>query len=548
MTYQVLARKWRPRRFEEVVGQDVAVRALSNALSDQRLHPALLFSGTRGVGKTSLARIVAKALNCEQGVGAQPCGTCDACREIDEGRFVDLIEVDAASRTRVDDTRELLDNVLYAPARGRYKVYLVDEVHMLSQHSFNALLKTLEEPPPHVIFLLATTDPQKLPVTILSRCLQFHLGRVPAGRIQAHLGAILESESVDFDQDAARLVAEAADGSLRDGLSLLDQAIAFAGGRLDAAPVREMLGTIAPVDLYALVQALADNDPAALLAESHKLAEQVADYEAVLNALAQLLQRLAVAEAMPDASPEGDAAERGINLHELAPRLGAEAIQLYYQMAVLGRRDMQWAPDPATGFEMTLLRMAAFRPELDEAAASPEAGTAPGQQPSGQCKAAAQAPDFEKPVATPAEGGDSAAPSQDWGGLLKQIKLGGMAGQLARHCRLAEQSEKRLVLRLDPAYRQLLSERAQQGLEQALQNHFGEPLQVAVEVGGEGEGETPAQADTRAAQARYRDAETAIEEDPTVNDLKKRFGAHVLADSIQPLDGEAANSVNGDSP
>jgi len=553
MTYQVLARKWRPRRFAEVVGQDVAVRALSNALADQRLHPALLFSGTRGVGKTTLARIVAKALNCEQGVNAEPCNECATCREIDEGRFVDLIEVDAASRTRVDDTRELLDNVQYSPTRGRYKVYLVDEVHMLSHHSFNALLKTLEEPPPHVKFLLATTDTQKLPITILSRCLQFHLGRLPVARIQAHLASVLEREAVEYEDTALRLVAEAADGSMRDGLSLLDQAIAFGGGSLSEASVREMLGTIAPADLYALLQALADNDAQALIKASRALAEQTPDFEAVLDALAALLQRLAVARAVPEAV--GDA-ERTEALRELAQRLGAEEIQLYYQTAIMGRRDLQWAPDPETGFEMTLLRMAAFRPELDEASAPARAGRSGGEAASAPSRPAAASPGKNVPEsaassAAPSPAGstgqppgeratpDAVAQDADWGGIHRSLGLRGMAGQLARHCLLASHDESHMTLRLDPAYQQLLTDRAREQLRQALQKRFGEQLKVRIVVGESQGGETPAQSDARQSAERYRAAEHAIERDPTVNDLKNRFGASIRPDSIHPMDEQA---------
>lgn len=554
MTYQVLARKWRPRRFAEVVGQDVAVRALSNALADQRLHPALLFSGTRGVGKTTLARIVAKALNCEQGVNAEPCSECAACREIDEGRFVDLIEVDAASRTRVDDTRELLDNVQYAPTRGRYKVYLVDEVHMLSHHSFNALLKTLEEPPAHVKFLLATTDPQKLPITILSRCLQFHLGRLPVARIHAHLASVLEREAVDYEDTALRLVAEAADGSMRDGLSLLDQAIAFGGGSLGEVAVREMLGTLTPADLHALLQALADNNVRALIRASRALAEQTPDFEAVLDALAALLQRLAVAKAVPEAADDVGDAERANALRELAQRLEADEIQLYYQTAIMGRRDLQWAPDPETGFEMTLLRMAAFRPELEEvsATASPAHGggkaapAPPRPGPATPGKSASGTAASPAPVEPPPQ---AAAPADtDWGRMHQSLGLRGVAGQLARHCLLASRDESHMTLQLDPAYQQLLTERAREQLARALQKRFGEQLRLRVEVGESEGGETPAQSDARQNAERYRAAEAAIEQDPTVNDLKNRFGASIRPDSIHPVDEQASGKRDGDSP
>ncbi len=299
MSYQVLARKWRPRTFHEIVGQEHVVRALTNALDRQRLHHAFLFSGTRGVGKTTIARIFAKSLNCQVGMSSTPCGECAACQEIDAGRFVDLIEVDAASRTKVEDTRELLENVQYAPNRGRFKVYLIDEVHMLSTHSFNALLKTLEEPPPHVKFLLATTDPQKLPVTVLSRCLQFGLKRLPAGMIAAYLGKVLVEEGIPYEEEALRLLARAGDGSMRDALSLLDQAIAFGSGRVEQAVVAAMLGSIDRGMVSGLLEALAANDATALLQRVAKLDEAVPDYAAVLADLLSLLQQVALVHAVP---------------------------------------------------------------------------------------------------------------------------------------------------------------------------------------------------------------------------------------------------------
>ncbi len=370
MSYQVLARKWRPRAFPEMVGQEHVLRALINALDNDRLHHAFLFTGTRGVGKTTVARILAKSLNCERGVSSRPCGECSACREIDEGRFVDLIEVDAASRTRVEDTRELLENVQYAPTRGRYKVYLIDEVHMLSNHSFNALLKTLEEPPPHVKFLLATTDPQRLPITILSRCLQFNLKRLPVELIRGHLSRIMGEEGIEAELTALTEVARAADGSMRDALSLLDQAIAYGGGRLTAVEVRDMLGTIDRDRVVALLRALAAGDGTRLLAESAALAEQAPDYGGVLNELTGMLHRIALAKALPGAVDE--AMDDREAVLELAGSLSPEDVQLYYQIGITGRRDLPLAPEPRAGFEMVLLRMLAFRPvEPGESAAAP---------------------------------------------------------------------------------------------------------------------------------------------------------------------------------
>jgi DNA polymerase-3 subunit gamma/tau len=360
MSYQVLARKWRPRSFREMVGQTHVLKALINALDNQRLHHAYLFTGTRGVGKTTIARILAKCLNCEKGVSSTPCGECSVCREIDEGRFVDLIEVDAASRTKVEDTRELLDNVQYAPSRGRYKVYLIDEVHMLSTHSFNALLKTLEEPPPHVKFLLATTDPQKLPVTILSRCLQFSLKNMPPERVVEHLTHVLTVEQIPFEADALWLLGRAADGSMRDAMSLTDQAIAFGEGKVLAADVRAMLGTLDHGQVYGVLQALLAGDARALLEAVRQLAEQGPDWAGVLAEMLNVLHRVAIAQVLPDAVDNGQGDRERVLV--LARALPAEDVQFYYQMGLIGRRDLPLAPDPRSGFEMVLLRMLAFRP------------------------------------------------------------------------------------------------------------------------------------------------------------------------------------------
>ena len=360
MSYQVLARKWRPRSFREMVGQAHVLKALINALDSQRLHHAYLFTGTRGVGKTTIARIIAKCLNCETGISSTPCGVCSICKEIDEGRFVDLIEVDAASRTKVEDTRELLDNVQYSPSRGRFKVYLIDEVHMLSSHSFNALLKTLEEPPPHVKFLLATTDPQKLPMTILSRCLQFSLKNMPPERVVEHLTHVLGAENIPFEEDALWLLGRAADGSMRDAMSLTDQAIAFGEGKVLAADVRAMLGTLDHGQVYGVLHALLEGDARGLIEAVRHLAEQGPDWNGVLAEILNVLHRVAIAQALPDAVDNGQGdRDRVLALAEVLP---AEDVQFYYQMGLIGRRDLPLAPDPRSGFEMVLLRMLAFRP------------------------------------------------------------------------------------------------------------------------------------------------------------------------------------------
>lgn len=361
MSYQVLARKWRPRIFREMVGQEHVLQALINALDNNRLHHAYLFTGTRGVGKTTIARILAKCLNCEQGVSSEPCGECSSCREIAEGRFVDLIEVDAASRTKVEDTRELLENVQYAPTRGRYKVYLIDEVHMLSNSSFNALLKTLEEPPPHVKFLLATTDPQKLPMTILSRCLQFNLKNMNPERIVSHLKFVLGEEQVPFEEGALWHLGRAADGSMRDAMSLTDQAIAYGSGKIAEHEVSAMLGTIDRASVYEILHALAEVDGRELLAAVERMSEQAPDYTSALAEILSLLHRIAIAQALPEAvdNSHGDREK----VLALALQMPSEDIQLYYQTALLGRRDLPLAPDPRSGFEMVLLRMLAFKPQ-----------------------------------------------------------------------------------------------------------------------------------------------------------------------------------------
>lgn len=360
MSYQVLARKWRPRSFREMVGQTHVLKALINALDSQRLHHAYLFTGTRGVGKTTIARIIAKCLNCETGITSTPCGTCSVCREIDEGRFVDLIEIDAASRTKVEDTRELLDNVQYAPSRGRFKVYLIDEVHMLSSHSFNALLKTLEEPPPYVKFILATTDPQKLPATILSRCLQFSLKNMTPERVVEHLTHVLGVENVPFEDDALWLLGRAADGSMRDAMSLTDQAIAFGEGKVMAADVRAMLGTLDHGQVFDVLTALIDGDARSLLEAVRHLAEQGPDWNGVLSEILNVLHRVAIAQALPEGVDNGHGDRDRVLA--LAQALPAEDVQFYYQMGLIGRRDLPLAPDPRGGFEMVLLRMLAFRP------------------------------------------------------------------------------------------------------------------------------------------------------------------------------------------
>ena len=554
MSYQVLARKWRPRNFEEMVGQEHVLRALTNALDSGRLHHAFLFTGTRGVGKTTLARILAKSLNCETGISSHPCGVCQTCKEIDDGRYVDLIEVDAASRTKVEDTRELLDNVQYAPSRGRYKVYLVDEVHMLSNHSFNALLKTLEEPPPHIKFLLATTDPQKLPVTILSRCLQFNLKRLHPDLITQYLGKLLQAENIPFEAAALKHLARAADGSMRDALSLMDQAIAFGGGQLNETDVKQMLGTIEQTHIYTLLEQLAVRDAAGLMATIQQLNSQSPDHVAVLAELLSALHYLALLQQVPSAYDEsmGDQ-ERLLQLSQL---LSPEDVQLFYQIGVLGRRDLPYAPDPASGVEMVLLRMLAFRPQesgdtliqtvsTQTPSAVPVAKTS--QQTSEVRKAAtlaptttsapastptsAPAPISEKPVVAAVASEPKTFSS--WAEMVPQLGLGGILLQLAMNCAWREQDGNIITLTLEPSCENLLTKERVERLQEALQAHYGTPIRLSIVVAAS-ELETPAQRATREQQARLNAATQAIESDVNVQKIVDTFGAKINTDSIQP--------------
>jgi DNA polymerase-3 subunit gamma/tau len=537
-TYTALARKWRPRAFAELIGQEHVRRALVNALETGRVHHAFLFTGTRGVGKTTIARIFAKCLNCEKGVTATPCGECASCREIDAGRFVDLIEVDAASRTKVDDTRELLDNVQYAPTRGRYKVYLIDEVHMLSTHSFNALLKTLEEPPPHVKFLLATTDPQKLPVTVLSRCLQFNLKRIPVTQIAAHLRAILEKEGIGFELAGLALIAQAADGSMRDGLSLLDQLIAFGGGHAGEAEARAMLGTISRDHVLQLAERLATADAAELMRYARSLEEWAPDYAQVLDELGSLLARIALKQVVRDF--DGDDLYAPELLDRLAQAISPEDVQLYYQTAIIGRRDLALAPDPRTGFEMVLLRMVAFRPQG-------EAGTAPQPVPGPRTRTASPAPVSPLPAMPtasprPSQGERDApaavsAPSagaQDWAAIISALELQGAARQLAAHCVLVGREGAVVRLALDPRSKFMRTPAVEDKLAQALARHHGEPIRLEFTTAVI-PAETPAQAGERASQAEAEAARRAFESDPGVQGFRERFGATPLPETIRPL-------------
>jgi len=516
MSYLVLARKWRPRNFAELVGQEHVRQALVNALDSGRIHHAFLFTGTRGVGKTTIARILARALNCERGVSSTPCGECAACREIDEGRFVDLIEVDAASRTKVDDTRELLENVQYLPTRGRYKVYLIDEVHMLSPHSFNALLKTLEEPPPHVKFLLATTDPQKLPVTVLSRCLQFNLKRLPASLIAARMQQILAAEGAAFEGPAVSLLARAADGSLRDALSLLDQMLAFGAGRVIETDARSMLGTVDRHQVLRLVEHVAGRDAKALFRSIAAIDEFAPDYGQLLEELAALLQKVALRQVVPDLGD--DEAWPTETLAALAARLPPEDLQLAYQFAILGRRDLEHAPDPRTGFEMTLLRILAFCP--------------PGTI--GVSGRLAEAPEVTAmPAATTKTARQSSGGEGDWPSLLARLELKGPARQLAGNCQLIERTGNHFRFMLDERAGSLHTRQLEDRFAQALRQLVGEAATLEIERGGAGD--TPARREEQARDERLESARAALERDPNVQTLRERFGAVLQPESIKPV-------------
>ena len=537
MSYQVLARKWRPANFTEMVGQDHVLRALINALDEQRLHHAYLFTGTRGVGKTTVARIFAKSLNCETGVTSKPCGQCGACKDIADGRFIDLIEVDAASRTKVEDTRELLDNVQYAPSHGRFKVYLIDEVHMLSGHSFNALLKTLEEPPPHVKFLLATTDPQKLPVTVLSRCLQFNLKRMPVPVIESHLQYILQQEQLAFDDKAIRLLAHGADGSMRDALSLLDQAIAYGGGKLDSTEVQAMLGTVSRDRIIAILRALMANDARAVMAEVATLAEMTPDYQNALADLLMLLHQVALAQHVPEAVDENlvDREE----LQAMAKAISAEDVQLFYQVGLMGRQDLPIAPDPKTGFEMTLLRMLSFRPNpaqpqpsIDRSSAARPSGVA--DQPRSQhsqtgVETPVQADSNAAAVASTA--GTGHAFNGDWHGLVKTMKIKGMVKQLAVNCVMESRDKSTMKLVLSADHGQLLNPGLQAKLQDAVSEYLAEKIKLEIVI-GHSKVESPAQTSQRNKNEQQQAAEQDIDQDPMVRALKESFGACVCYYSL----------------
>lgn len=585
MSYQVLARKWRPKSFSTLVGQDHVVRALSNALEQQRLHHAYLFTGTRGVGKTTIARILAKSLNCETGITATPCGVCNACTEIDKGRFIDLIEVDAASNTQVDAMRELLDNAQYAPTAGRFKVYIIDEVHMLSKSAFNAMLKTLEEPPAHVKFILATTDPQKVPVTVLSRCLQFNLRQMSSSTIVEHLQNVLGDEQISFEAPAIHLIARAAAGSMRDALSLTDQAIAYGNQTVNEAEVRSMLGAIDQSYLYEMLYALLAQDSATLIDKAKQMDARSIAFEAALNDLAGLLHQIAIIQSSPT-SLANDMPERA-TLLELAAKIPAETLQLYYQICILGRRDIGLAPDEYAGFTMTLLRMLAFTPTEQLSSHKPAVKAESEIKPDMQTRAAnalatntvpvsalpmspiststgqveyatstavpvvnavepalSNSPEATAPVSATNQIAEQASDTElksteyrsfngDWRGLVEsQLKLG-LARALAQNCEMIAYDEDSITLKVSDAQKHLASPNYQSKLNEAINQHFGRKIKLQFEVGQVAN--TPAKQNAEEKATLQSNAETAILQDDFVLALVNDFGATIIPNSIKPI-------------
>lgn len=562
MSYQVLARKWRPKTFSSLVGQEHVVRALTHALTEKRLHHAYLFTGTRGVGKTTLARILAKSLNCEVGLTATPCGVCSACIEIDSGRFIDLLEVDAATNTRVDEMRQLLENAVYAPTRGRFKVYVIDEVHMLSNSAFNAMLKTLEEPPEHVKFILATTDPQKIPVTVLSRCLQFNLKQMTPLSISGHLKFILESEGIKADAGALSLISRSAAGSMRDALSLLDQAIAHGSGQVEESQVRDMLGTVDLDYLFAIFDALLAGDVSAMLLVADNMAARSLSFDVALQELASLLTRLQIAQLAPQAIAN-DLPER-LRLLDFASRLDPEFVQLAFQIAVHGRKELPLAPDELAGFIMVLLRLHVFRPAPEESQSYQPSAHVSSKLPSAREHSATERPvsvvekvqiaDF--PVAELVQAvtltSSSNAPSSIalsareaaplpltdaticWPDILIALKLSGMARELAQHCELRSVDATKIALRLSPTHRHLQMKPAQDKLQQSLCEYFSRSVQLHIEL-AEVENDTPAISAQRDRRDNQDRAVAAIEKDGFVREVIELFDATLIEASIKPI-------------
>ncbi len=586
MNYQVLARKWRPHRFEDLIGQGHVLRALTNALDTDRLHHAYLFTGTRGVGKTTIARILAKSLNCERGVSSKPCGECSTCLNIDEGRFFDLIEVDAASRTKVEQTRELLENVPYAPASGRYKVYLIDEVHMFSDHSFNALLKTLEEPPEHVKFLLATTDPQKVPVTVLSRCLQFSLKRIPEPEISKYLAELMRAEVLEVEYSALSHIARAADGSMRDALSLLDQAIAYGEGEVLAKDVESMLGRPSPDKVLELVEVLGQHDANRLMKLVSVFAEYSPDFCSLLADILSVLHQIALIQSVPAVAPSHSFDPKKIR--ELAEIIPTENVHLFYQIALIGRKDIALTPDQREGFEMTLLRMLAFRPNHPQSRV--EAGQkltdsdtvktvsvptepvretnqeqpqshSPVESNSKQSRSVQMAalkasltenrPKKKAEISRLVKSASMATPvvntknqkansddliDGEWTGFIQRLAIRGMAGQLLSQCVVQKSQSSALYLQLEKQHGGLLQAGAIRKIEQALNKYFNKAIKLEIAL-IDGELNTPARQKLQAEESRMQSARDSIESDPVVQKLCDALDGEIQIDSIRPVDG-----------
>ena len=550
MSYQALARKWRPKNFSEVVGQGHVVKALTNALDQERTHHAYLFTGTRGVGKTTLARIFAKCLNCEQGMTSSPCGKCSACVEIDEGRFIDLIEVDAASRTKVEDTRELLDNVQYSPTRGNYKVYLIDEVHMLSGHSFNALLKTLEEPPPHVKFLLATTDPQKLPITVLSRCLQFNLKRLSDDAISAQLEKLVQAEEIKFEKTALHALARSADGSMRDSLSLLDQAIAYSDNNVTDVAIHEMLGTVPREYLHRFMQALANSDAEAIMQSTQELAQLSADFNGLFEDIIEVLHKVALSQAVPSML---DTLEFDTDLiKELADSLQSEDVQLFYQIALIGKRDLYLSNTPQSALEMALLRMLSFKPAESKvlennaaSSASKDRSAKNSSQPSSALVKAAnkesnKVVDDKSSTLSESEKknneslNDLCSNHEEWSKIVEKLRLQGVSYSLALNCSVESVNDETIKLHLAQQHEGIATKGAQQKIEDALQNYFGVELTLNIDVSAN-ELETPAKKKHRVREKIQSEAEKTAESDEAVKALKSQFGAEIIEGTVKPI-------------
>lgn len=551
MSYVALARKWRPRTFSQLVGQEHINKALINSLNQQRLHHAYLFTGTRGVGKTSIARILAKALNCEQGIRAEPCLVCDACIAIEQGRFIDLIEIDGASRTRVEDTRELLDNVQYLPTNGRFKIYLIDEVHMLSTHSFNALLKTLEEPPSHVKFFLATTDPQKLPITVLSRCLQFNLKHVQADVICQYLKHILDDENLPYEIQALELLATAARGSMRDALSLLDQAIASSSNKLQAQDVKSILGITQQDYAIQLLQALAESAPQALMEISRKIAGEGGHFQYVTDEMLSHLHQISISQILPSQNPLLAPAPE---VRALSTRFAPEEVQLFYQIAIKGAEDIHLAPTLAIGFEMMLLRMYTFRPAPQAVTpplvyqTKPKDETVPSnfeninQSISKNPEIFLQSPPSFEPSADALESPTpidhtpelTSNPNQDWGAILPQLKLSGLALNAAENAELVSKSESEVVLRVSKGHQSVFTTAVIKRIEQGLTNHYKEVVKLTLSC-DEVVSSSPAQQRKQTQIKAHESATAALQNDPFFQQLQQEFSAELVSNSIASL-------------